>query len=94
MSEHRLRFVSYDGRFPNLCSGTLIMELDSERINFPSYCLQSGGIVSFDDDWHEIVTTGPWTIIEFPKDFPEELKQLAEDLVNENVEWGCCGGCV
>jgi phosphoribosylaminoimidazole-succinocarboxamide synthase len=28
------------------------------------------------------------------EEFPEELKQEATDVVNENIEHGCCGGCV
>ena len=92
--QQRLKFVSYDGAYPNLCSGTLKMKLDGKIITFPSYCLSSGGSVWFDDDWSEHVEEGEWTISKFPKDFPEELKEYAQELVNENVEPGCCGGCV
>ena len=92
--EERLKFISYDGEYPNLCSGKLIMELDGKNIIFPSYCLSSGGSVTFDDCWNEVVTSGDWTITGFPKDFPEELKKYAEQLVNENITQGCCGGCV
>lgn len=94
MKKERLQFVSYDGDYPNLCSGTLVLKLDGKDIKFPKYCLSSGGSVSFTEDWDEVVTQGEWTIDEFPKDFPEELKSKAEDLVNENVPQGCCGGCV
>ena len=50
----RLKFISYDGKFPNLCSGTLVMNLDGKDITFSSYCLSSGGSVSFDEEWNEI----------------------------------------
>lgn len=86
--------VKYDGSYPNLCSGKLILTIDGKEWIFPNCCLGSGGSVSFDDEWYECVTSGEWTITEYPKDFPEELKQAAEDAVNENVSWGCCGGCV
>ncbi len=89
-----LEFVSYDGRYPNLCSGTLVLRLDGKDIQFPPYCLNSGGCVSFDDNWAEEVTDGPWSISDYPPNFPDNLKKEAEDLVNENVEYGCCGGCV
>lgn len=92
--KERLKFKSYDGRFPNLCSGKLIMELDGKEIVFPSYCLLSGGSVWFDDNWSEHVECGEWEIIEFPKGFPEELKEKATELVNSNIDYGCCGGCV
>jgi hypothetical protein len=90
----RLKFVSYNGAYPNLCRGKLIMELDGNKIIFPEYCLSSGGSVSFTDDWEEIVTKGEWSIDSFPENFPEELKQEAENLVNENINFGCCGGCI
>jgi len=91
---NRLEFISYDGKYPNLCGGTLIIKVDGNEMVFPSYCLSSGGNVSFDDDWNEEVTQGEWTISDFPKDFPKELVSEANDLVNENIEQGCCGGCV
>ena len=31
-NKNRLKFISYDGNYPNLCSGTLIMELDGQEI--------------------------------------------------------------
>lgn len=91
---HTLEFVSYNGDYPNLCSGELKMKLDGKIIVFPTYCLSSGGSVSFDKDWNEEVEQGDWTIREFPKGFPEELKEYATELVNQNIPQGCCGGCV
>ena len=93
-TKHNLEFVSYNGEFPNLCSGKLIMKLDDKVLEFPDHCLSSCGNVSFNDDWDEVVTTGDWVITDFPEDFPEELKDLALELVNDNVNKGCCGGCV
>lgn len=90
----KLTFVSYDGDFPNLCSGTLVLAIDGKEIEFPGYCLSSGGSVSFTEDWDEIVASGEWSITEFPEGFPEELKAEAVQLVNDNIPSGCCGGCV
>lgn len=89
-----LTFVSYDGAYPNLCSGHLILAIDGVPVEFPNYCLSSGGNVSFDDDWNEDVQEGEWDISDYPKDFPESLKGMAVSLVNENIPHGCCGGCV
>jgi len=94
MKKERLKLISYDGTYPNLCSGKLIMELDGKEIIFPDYCLSSGGKVWFDDDWGEHIERGEWSIEEFPKGFPKELKEKAESIVNENISYGCCGGCV
>lgn len=90
----KLTFKSYDGSYPNLCSGTLILLLDNEEIVFPEYCLSSGGSVSFDEDWSEVVEQAEWSITEWPENFPEELEGEATNLVNENINYGCCGGCV
>lgn len=90
----RVSFVSYDGAYPNLCSGTLILAVDGVSIQFPSWCLSSGGSVSFDEDWNEDVTEGEWGVSDWPEDFPDELKDEALSVINENIHYGCCGGCV
>jgi len=89
----RVKFVSYDGKYPNLCSGALTLNVDGIDIKFPDYCLSSGGHVSFDAEWNCDITTGAWAISTFPENFPVELQQEATDVVNENVRFGCCGGC-
>jgi hypothetical protein len=91
---NKLTFVSYDGDYPNLCSGNLIMAINGVNIHFPEFCLSSGGSVSFTEDWDEIIESGEWTISNFPKNFPDELKTEANKIVNENIPQGCCGGCV
>lgn len=90
-SEHKVEFVSYNGRYPNLCSGILVLRIDGEEIAFDD-ALTSGGCVSFSDDWDEYIGYGPWVV-----NVPEKYRALADKIsecVNENVEWGCCGGCV
>lgn len=90
-----LTFVSYDGEYPNLCSGKLVLALDGKRVEFPGNCLSSGGSVSFSDDWsQEYVDHGQWSITRWPDDFPDELKDRAERIVNKHVRFGCCGGCI
>ena len=86
--------IEYNGKYPNLCSGDLIVIIDDKEWIFPPYCLSSGGYVTFDDDWNEEVGNGPWSISKYPKDFPENLKKVVESAVNEKISWGCCGGCV
>jgi len=93
--ENKLEFVSYDGEYPNLCSGILILRLNGEDIVFPKYSLSSGGGVWFENDYkEEHVEDGEWSIKEFPENFPVSLCQQATDLVNDNVPHGCCGGCL
>ena len=60
--EH-VKFVSYDGKYPNLCTGTLVLNIDGtdysfgfttvpgmSKCDFPMFW-HSGGSVSFDNDW-------------------------------------------
>ena len=86
--------ISYDGEYPNLCSGKLIVYIDGKSWEFPDYCLVSGGSVWFDNDWCEHVEKGPWSIEEWPDGFPDEMKQPVECAVNSSIPLGCCGGCV
>lgn len=89
-----LKFVSYDGEYPNLCSGTLILSYGKKQYIFPSGSLYSGGYCCYNQDTREIEQgTGPWEIVNFPKEFPPFLRKEAEELVNENIPDGCCGGC-
>jgi len=90
----KVEFVSYDGSYPNLCSGTLIMKIDDELWKFPSYSLYSGGNVWFDAEWSEHVERGSWGISYWPENYPEDTKETTIELVNANVNYGCCGGCV
>ena len=100
-----IEFISYDGKYPNLCSGTLKLKIDGKEHTF-LYCLSSGGTDYSDEDWNWTVERGEWTfdpkfsIIDHGKskseDFnftPEEI-ELINNLVNQNVEQGCCGGCI
>jgi hypothetical protein len=86
--------IKYDGDYPNLCSGTLVVFIDDKEWIFPSHSLSSGGCVSFDENWSEEVDQGPWTISEWPEGFPEDLKWEVLTSINEEINWGCCGGCV
>ena len=90
----KLEFVSYDGKYPNLCMGTLILSIDGKNIKFPPFCLSSGGNAYFDSDGNDYIDHGPWDISKYPEGFPEKLKKKAVSLVNENVSPGCCGGCL
>ena len=90
-----IKFVSYDGRYPHLCSGTLVLNIDGEDVVFPCDCLCSGGYIIFDNDWNADVVCGPWDIYTdlIPFDY-RHLKNEILEVINNNVPWGCCGGCV
>lgn len=85
-----IEFVDYTGEYPCLCSGTLTIKVNGKEYKIEG--LRSGGRVWFDDNWGDHVETGPWSIA-----LPEEIRQYKdeiEEIVNEKVPWGCCGGCI
>jgi len=86
--------IKYDGAYPNLCSGKLVVIINGEEWVFPDYCLSSGGSVTFDENWEGHVSEGPWTITEFPQNFPDNLKSIVTDAVNSEIPYGCCGGYI
>lgn len=98
MTTNRVEFVSYDGEYPNLCSGTLILKVEGVNVEMPKYCLRSCGRVWFEKvegGLDEHVESGAWKIDsywmpEFLKPFTEEM----EAVINANIPQGCCGGCV
>lgn len=93
-----IKFVSYDGKYPNLCSGTLVLNVDGEEYSW-KYCLDSGGRIEHDENWNMNIITGPWEV-NFDYDNTHHLNFTPEEigyityLVNKNVEPGCCGGCI
>ena len=93
MSKSKVKFISYDGTYPNLCRGTLKLEIDGKQYALEN-ALVSGGCVYFDDDWKDYVSSGPWDI---ELDKYKELEPYKAEIlkvVNKNVKFGCCGGCV
>ena len=104
--EH-VKFVSYDGKRPNLCTGTLVLNINGTDYSFGfttvpgmSKCdfpmlWHSGGRVLFDNDWNANVTSGRSQIDYL--DLPEQFREYADEIdevFNDNVPYGCCGGCV
>ena len=103
-----VQFISYDeGVF--YCSGILTLNIDGvnfkfgdhNNCDFPKFWT-SGGSWDYDGN----VTTGPWQIDkkdkeeileEFNKIFEKDPYKLLEEclvIMNENVDYGCCGECV
>lgn len=104
----KIKFVSYDGEFPNLCAGKLVVKYGKRTLTFYGYETNrekdiypqfwcSGGSVSFDNDWNANVTGGIWELVYDKRYYPKEILDLLPeiiDVMNENVRHGCCGGCV
>lgn len=86
-----VEFVSYNGEYPNLCSGTLTVKIDGEKIEIPPWYISSGGCVTYNNGDFDI-EYGAWKV-----DVPESLLEYQEEIeqvMNENVQFGCCGGCI
>ena len=86
-----VKFISYDGKYPNLCRGALTLDIDG-RIYIFDHALSSGGTCSFDADWCPEVTQGAW-LVNLPI-WAERYRDEIEYLVEINIPHGCCGGCL
>lgn len=87
-----LEFVSYDGKWPSLCWGTLRFKLGAKLYVWED-ALHSSGRVERRVSGDYTTISGLWSV-KFPGDFPEFLRPAVTEMVNENVEHGCCGGCI
>lgn len=91
----KVKFISYDGKYPNLCSGTLKLEIDGEIVIFDTYSdrfWSTGGYTNWCDG---TIDTDEWAILQ--DKLPEKYKKYVDEIdkvFNENVEFGCCGGCL
>lgn len=101
-----VKFVKYTGKWPCLCQGVLVLEINGKRyifngrlvgsrleqsgFDYPRFW-ESGGSCGWDVTQ---VEEGPWIIEQ--KKLPEELRHMADEIArvfNANVTFGCCGGC-
>ena len=96
-NKEHVKFISYTGKYPNLCTGSLTLEIDRRRVTF--------GITAF-DDYPSFWSTGghcsyggcelgEWeiSIDEIPEQFRNYATEINE-VFNDNVPYGCCGGCL
>ena len=90
-----VEFVSYDGKWPCLCSGTLIIKVDGKTYSFKHAMISGGGIFGGPStNWDMWAEEGDWKIDLEEHPELEQYKEENEKVVNENVEHGCCGGCI
>lgn len=99
-----VKFISYDGEWPNLCSGILTLEIDGKTVTFGSNnCCDydrfwiSGGCCSFKSHTNEtFIERDEWKFDDdeyFPNEYLNYYEEIKK-LFNDNVEFGCCGGCI
>lgn len=96
-----IEFVSYSGEYPTLCTGYLTIRVDGQIRRLPEddeptpSVLLSGGSCKVCYNSSDYTKKGKWKLLRdyLPKDLKAYAKEI-EEIVNENVEWGCCGGCL
>lgn len=113
LNTSRVKFISYTGEYPNLCSGVLTLEIDGKQYKFGhdySRCHYHTDIekwVQEDEDpnnpnfnsfWTSgghVTRRGEWQID--VNELPEQFWDVATEIdavINENIPYGCCGGCI
>lgn len=99
--EETVKFISYTGKYPCLCVGILTLEIEGEKVTFGYEAeyqsfWSSGGSCGFLNGYSDsYVNGGEWIINE--DELPEKYQKysmLIDRVFNENVEHGCCGGCL
>lgn len=98
----KIKFLSYDGEYPTLCSGKLTLEINGKRQTFghQNGCddepfWSSGGCAYIARDGEEMVGHGKWCFSYCG--YPQFVKENSEGLIrifNKHVPYGCCGGCI
>lgn len=89
-----IEFVSYDGKWPCLCMGTLKIKVNG-KLYILEHALSSGGRICRSEDWSDMwAEQGPWGVDldEYPE--LERYKEEIEEVINCHVQQGCCGGCI
>lgn len=115
MKSQRIKFISYDGEWPCLCHGQLVLKIGRKTYKFgtsyndyssephkgiyPKFWV-SGGKICRNDQWDMWSEQGKWepfldahTRKELPEEVIDNIDEIME-LFNENVPYGCCGGCI
>lgn len=88
--------IKYDGKYPNLCSGKLIVNIDGKEYGDKEdiFQLVSGGYCRYNKSTStNSKGQGEWAIDIYPSDFPEDMKHIVLGEVNRLIPHGCCGGC-
>lgn len=103
-----VEFISYTGKYPNLCRGVLTLKIDNEVVKFghelKNYDWKNSKYN--DSNYNDFWSSGGGININWcpyqdewiinVEDIPEKYRKYAieiDHVFNENVPHGCCGGC-
>lgn len=99
-----VEFVSYTGEYPHLCSGLLTLRIDGNQYSFgyDTYTMEQGTFQKFWSSgggvWcgdRPYTEKGEWQIDveKLPQEFVPYAAEI-DQVINDNIEYGCCGGCI
>jgi len=94
-NNYDIEFVEYTGCYPSLCFGNLTIRINGVNVTLnqmDGLCMISGG--GFNGEYEPY--NGLWIVdfpVEFENKYGKSVCKKIEDLINENVPHGCCGGC-
>lgn len=74
------------------CAAESWFSVSTNGMERSDFQLISGGWCEFLADYEPLVAQAPW-IVYVPDDLAH-LKDEIVNVVNENVRYGCCGGCL
>lgn len=74
---------------------------DNDKLIYKKNCYPkfwySGGTIKSNGNWDMWPEKGEWELLYRNEDYPKEILNILDDLIkifNENVPYGCCGGCI
>lgn len=96
-NERKMFMYEYDGKWPNLCSGQLIVYMGDKKFEFERGALKSSGHVKKTRDGCYKAVQGEWYInnSDWPPDFPVAFREFLLYKINTDgqIPLPCCGGC-
>ena len=97
--KHTIEFIYYDGRYPNLCRGLLVVNIDGKEYNFgikginktdkqlyPDFWISTGGL-EFLDDGDMAPVEGNWELSINKNNlssYPKEIRDV--DIFDELIK--------
>lgn len=86
-----IKFVEVIERDWALCGSWVVLKINDQEIEF-DHILSTGGHTSWGEDG-DCIETGPWGVCNLPE-YLEPYNEEITKIINKNVDWGCCGGCI
>lgn len=93
-----VKFISYTGKWPNLCGGILTLEIDGVQVQFGNEWNNDKLNPRFwEPGRYSLMTYGERSEWQIDVDkLPEKYRKYAAEIdqvFNSYVEYGHCGGC-